>query len=1110
MIEQRDRALDRAMDIAEWLRGLGLDAYAPLFAANDIDASTLVLLTADDLKDMGIQSVGHRRKLLAALAELDSVTVAGQRTAMDPTIGKASERREVTVLFADIAGFTNLSTSLDPEQVHALLAQFFERTDAIILEHGGHIDKHIGDCVMGVFGAPVAHPDDMQRAVRAASKIHAAVSQISEAGLPKLQAHVGLATGEVVASTTGSASFHEYTVTGETVNLASRLCALAHPGETIISEAIQRNLAGEIVAEPAGVQNVKGFASPIVVSRLIGLSEHDAGRRPLFGRKVELAQCMTTLEVAGETGRGAVVTVRGEAGIGKSRLTEEVALKARAKGWRVGLARILEFTAGSTSDALSALGHELLLALSEAETGAAFSVPALAERPDLPPELRFAIEEFGGVERSPEEHRRLSAMSEQARMITRHESLAALAIALAARQPQLLIVEDIHWASEATLAGLELLVQRATSKHPIVVALTTRAEGDPTRRPEFLAGSRGLTIDLGPLAEDEARAHAVSILAGVESQVERCIARAEGNPLFLEQLARHAVAGGLEAALPSSIRSAVLARLDRLTASQKQVLQAAAVLGDQFPAEALRHVAEQASLDLAGLLDARLIVRGGETCRFAHALIREGVYGSLLHSTRERLHRRAADWYRGRDLALRAEHLGRAKAPEAVDAYLEAAHALIGQYRTDLALDLVDRAKAIALTAEDRFRVALSEGDYLLEVGRASDAIVAYETAIASARDGVDRATALLGKASALRVVDRLAEAMQLIEEAAPALTESQRVEQLAKLEHLRGNLYFPLGQRDACEAAHAQALIYAKAAGDPELQARALGGLADAAYAKGLYLTAGQRLDNCIALAREHGLGRVEVANLPMLAAVHSYVGHGGKTTRAAIEAAKGARQLRAELIALHIAMVGSLWGGTPEQVAVEFRRAQDIVHQLGARRFEPENLIFMADAERQLGNWTGARELVDRATAINREHGFVYFAAIVQGCRALAYHDDERVRRGALDEGMRLIQAESIAHDPLFYAYFGIEACLSAGDVEGTIRLCDLIDSVFAVEPSRFTRMLSERGRLIASAIASGLSPEVRSKLQRCRDEAAAMHYHYFTLMIDQHLAAAAPSKP
>lgn len=1093
------------MDIAAWLRRLGLEDYIGLFAANDIDQATLALLTADDLKEMGVLSVGHRRRLLTAIAGLSAAQPQGR---VPPAAGEPadpmSERREVTVLFADIAGFTTLATGLDAEHVHGLLAQFFDKADAIITAEGGRIDKHIGDCVMGVFGAPIAHPDDIERAARAAERIHKSMVELSASEQRPLEAHVGLAAGEVVASTTGSAQFREYTVTGETVNLASRLCALARGGETIVSDAILRNLAGRIAVEPLGAQSIKGFAQPVIAWRLLGLKERDGGDKPIFGRRAELAQLATALDIALETRRGTVAVVRGEAGIGKSRLVEEIAHRAEAGGWRVRWARVLEFTAGSTSDPLAALGHDLIADLAPIEPGAGSArVQALAERIGLPNELRLALEELAGSELAAEDRRRFAAMPEDARISMRHQALTALAAAMAMERPLLLLVEDVHWATEATLAGLGTLARSATGSQPVVVMMTTRNEGDPSRRPDFAAGAHSLTIDLGPLATEDARAHVASLLAGARSQVEQCVARAQGNPLFLEQLARHTAAGGLDEALPSSIRSAVLARIDRLKPADKQVLQAAAVLGDQFTENALGYVAGAPAQDPAALLEARLLVRAGDVYRFGHALIRQGVYGSLLHSVRERLHRRAADWHADRDLALRAEHLARARAPEAVGAYLEAAAALAAAYRTDLALDLVGRAKAIADLPADRLRLALVEGDYLLEVGRAGDAVAAYEQAEGHAQTPVDRAMAQLGKAGALRVIDRLDGAMQLIEEATPALAQSQRTDQLARLEHLRGNLLFPLGQSAACEAAHQKAYAYAQAAGHAELQARALGGLADAAYARGLYLTTSERLGACIALAQQHGLGRVEVANLPMLAAARMFSGGGSEIVGTAIEAATQARQPRAELIARHIAMVGHLWSGEPARVEPHFDRAQAIIEQLGARRFEPENLVFLADAKRQLGDWAEARRLADRAYSIIREHGFVYFAAIVQGCRALAYFEDEQTRREALDDGIARIRAGSIAHDPLFFTYYGIEACLLAGDSVRARLLSDLVDEAFKAEPSPFTRLLSTRGRLIAEAGETGLTDPLKGRLEQCRADSLAMRYTAFVPLIDKAVA-------
>ena len=201
------------MDIDVWLKGLGLEAYAAAFAANDIDADTLARLTAEDLKDIGVASVGHRRKLLDAIAAL--AEEAPPPAQPDPADAQgAGEQRQVTVLFADLAGFTETSEELGAEETHALLNRYFEAVDGIVAGYGGHVDKHMGDNVMAVFGAPLAHSDDPERAVRAALDIHSAMAPLSDDFGRPLAAHIGIASGQVVASGTGSDTHREYTVTG--------------------------------------------------------------------------------------------------------------------------------------------------------------------------------------------------------------------------------------------------------------------------------------------------------------------------------------------------------------------------------------------------------------------------------------------------------------------------------------------------------------------------------------------------------------------------------------------------------------------------------------------------------------------------------------------------------------------------------------------------------------------------------------------------------------------------------------------------------------------------------------------------------------------------------
>ena len=203
------------MEIAEWLASLDLGDYAQDFCDNHIVIEDLSSLTMDDLKEIGVVSVGHRRRILSAAASIQKTQHHSVNQTGPQSDKLSGERRQVTVLFADIAGFTVLSNELDAEHIHALLSAFFEQVDRIISDFGGRIDKHIGDCAMAVFGAPLAHSDDVRRAVASALAIHAAMDQVSQFMHREITAHVGIASGEVVASHTGSLQYTEYTVTGE-------------------------------------------------------------------------------------------------------------------------------------------------------------------------------------------------------------------------------------------------------------------------------------------------------------------------------------------------------------------------------------------------------------------------------------------------------------------------------------------------------------------------------------------------------------------------------------------------------------------------------------------------------------------------------------------------------------------------------------------------------------------------------------------------------------------------------------------------------------------------------------------------------------------------------
>src|SRR5580704_6319491 len=318
------------MDIATWLHDLGLSVYEQAFRENAIELELLPQLTADDLKEIGVILVGHRRKLLDAIAALRASALPAPDDARDARVQSPSpvdpigERRQVTVLFADLVGYTAWGQQLDAEEVHALLNQFFDRADRVVQEHGGHIVRHIGDCVMAVFGAPVAHDNDAERAARAALAIQAAIPEVSvRVGRP-VGVHMGVAGGQVVASRTGSASYSEYTVTGNAANLASRLTSAAASGEILVSDETRGALAERFDCAGAGELTIKGFAEPVRAWRLCGLRPGERERRPFIGRRSELRLLEAALAACRETGRGQAIYVRGEAGIGKTRLVEEI------------------------------------------------------------------------------------------------------------------------------------------------------------------------------------------------------------------------------------------------------------------------------------------------------------------------------------------------------------------------------------------------------------------------------------------------------------------------------------------------------------------------------------------------------------------------------------------------------------------------------------------------------------------------------------------------------------------------------------------------------------------------------------------------------------------
>jgi class 3 adenylate cyclase len=334
--------LGAVMDIVVWLRSLGLGKYEAAFRENDIDEMVLPGLTHETLKELGVASIGHRVKLLDAIAALRAGTVNAPSATAEPARPSAAkptetpigetvgERRHVTVLFCDLVGSTTISSGLDAEDWRDLVGAYLNAASAAVTEMGGHVAKKLGDGVMALFGYPLAQENDAERAARAALSIQRALAEVNRknagAGKPALDARIGIEIGPVVVDAAGE-------VYGDAPNVAARVQALAEPGAVLVTAAVQRQVAGLFVVEERGGHQLKGVPEPVTLFRLIRASggRRRAGQRhltPLIGRDEEIATLMRRWDRAWQ-GDGQLVLIVGEPGLGKSRLIEELRTRLR-------------------------------------------------------------------------------------------------------------------------------------------------------------------------------------------------------------------------------------------------------------------------------------------------------------------------------------------------------------------------------------------------------------------------------------------------------------------------------------------------------------------------------------------------------------------------------------------------------------------------------------------------------------------------------------------------------------------------------------------------------------------------------------------------------------
>ena len=462
-----------AIDVASWLQQLGLAQYEPAFRDNEVDGDVLPDLTAEDLIGIGVTLVGHRRKLLSAIAALGAAAPAPALTATPASVPPPApapaqaERRQLTVMFCDLVGSTALSTGMDPEDLRDVIASFQSRCSAAIRRYDGFVAKYMGDGILVYFGYPRAHEDEAERSVRAGLDIVDAMAELNAAirrppGV-ELAVRIGIATGPViVGDQIGEGTASETAVVGETPNLAARLQALAQPNQIVVSAATRAMLGDHFDLEDLGAYELKGFAEPVPAWRV--LSARDVESRfaatrtgsaaPLVGRQEEMGLLLRAWDGSCR-GRGQVVLIQGEAGVGKSRLVE--GLREAAGKDHIWVA--IRCSPFHTASAFHPIIEHLKRVFGwqpedTAQQHLAKLEAGLAGFKTLP--LSESVRLFADLMSVPlpeDRYPRLAMTAQQQRDATL-DAIVAWLIETAERTPVLMAWEDLHWADPTTLETL--------------------------------------------------------------------------------------------------------------------------------------------------------------------------------------------------------------------------------------------------------------------------------------------------------------------------------------------------------------------------------------------------------------------------------------------------------------------------------------------------------------------------------------------------------------------------------------------------------------------------------------------------------------------------------
>ncbi|MDB5907910.1 MAG: hypothetical protein JWP34_2024 [Massilia sp.] len=902
---------------------------------------------------------------------------------------------------------------------------------ALARQFGGHVQDPDGARVVLVFGLPRAYRSDAERAMRCAIELRRVLA-VHGAGAMALR---------LVRWEDGQAGPAQEAVPDlrAAPGRQPRQAPLATP--LFVARSLVGQMDGRFEFDGA-LQRFPGYL------HFARVAEADnRAQTALTGRTSEIRQFRAVTEAALESRAGQIVYLRAMAGVGKTRLSIEFGDLARQAGFGVHRCDVPDAGADDWRTPLGKLARSLF-GMAPDDTGTQALDEGVAEL-GLPPDALIFYRAITGARMTSEQLSLYAAMSHAVRDQGLAQALQMLILRRAAAEPLLLVVEDVHWGDAWLFEALGALMA-LTRDAPVVWVLTSRIEHDPLESAlrAHLFDLPLTVFDLAPLGPRDALALADQFDEVEPPYRQRCVERAQGNPLFLTQLL-----ASPDHHLPDSLKHVIQTRLDALAPHHRQALRTASVIGNRFELALLREALGDPHYEPEAAGRNSLVRRiGPASYAFAHDLVMHCIYESIDAAQQRHLHLELAALYREHDPALSAQHLYRADDPAAFDMMLRAIRDKLAEHQFEAALELTAECSANDSTRYSSFTLALLQSHATAGLGQMEQAKLCYQHALMLAGRPQEKIDAVVGLATTLNILEELDEEERLLDETLPLARSADADAALARLLYLKGNIYFPRGNYGECRRYHEDAARHAQAAGMTETEARALSGMGDSYYAQGRMKKAHELFGQCIAMCEQHRFINIEASNRSALGSTRIYLGQPREAAADALQSAELSRKVgnrRAEIVARMTAGWVMVATGQLDLAAEEVAHALHVTRAMGASRFEP----FLVESQSRIAWLAGDHALAERhiseaAAAVDRLQLHRFIGPWVLGTLAL-FSSDAAVRKRALLQGAAHLTRDCLAHNAYRFFVSAAEVALLEGDTVTAGFYADQLAGYAAAEP-------------------------------------------------------------